>query len=441
MLPSKLLYQNKIESSYARNFISKIQPQNTSNFALGQTTIFNIPCMANQVLSGVDTVLNVSLGLKNSGADELAASGAVLDSAGIITAIQRVRIFHGSQLLSDIDSYGNLMGLLCSAQCSSDLIENKYSILMGAGKEKGIVVNAGAVAAGANVTDVHNFSIPLMTIMNLSNNYVPCWALTASSLRLEIQWVSNVSQFVKYPTNRSLAGSGASAQVFNDVSLTCNFMELSDSAMAIIQNSLQGKPVEWVCGNYANYIFNTSLTNSVANVSMAVPAKFNSLKSLLFTFRPQTSASGSGTAVGTARHSTESGKFALLEYDARIGSRVVPSDKPNTLSQFYSEFLRAISSVGNLDHETNITKELYNTDTGVTDKSSKFAIGFDLESYSSVDLSKTYQGLNTSTDDIFANFRFGAQGANTTNNIRIDAYAYYDQLIVCQNGSVIGVSF
>ena len=45
MLPSKLLYQNKIESSYARNFISKIQPQNTSSFALGQTTIFNIPCM------------------------------------------------------------------------------------------------------------------------------------------------------------------------------------------------------------------------------------------------------------------------------------------------------------------------------------------------------------------------------------------------------------
>ena len=191
MLPSKLLYQNKIESSYARNFISKIQPQNTSSFALGQTTIINIPCMANQVLSGADTVLNVSLGLKNSGAGNLAAGGAVLDSAGIITAIQRVRIFHGSQLLSDIDSYGNLMSLLCSAQCSSDLMENKYAILMGAGKEKGIVVNSDVATAGDafEAVDVHNFSIPLMTIMNLSNNYVPCWALTSSSLRLEIQWV------------------------------------------------------------------------------------------------------------------------------------------------------------------------------------------------------------------------------------------------------------
>ena len=74
MLPSKLLYQNKIESSYARNFISKIQPQNTSNFGLGQTTIINIPCMNNQVLSGVDTVLNVSLVLRNGAVDLICLS-------------------------------------------------------------------------------------------------------------------------------------------------------------------------------------------------------------------------------------------------------------------------------------------------------------------------------------------------------------------------------
>ena len=84
---------------------------------------------------------------------------------------------------------------------------------------------------------------------------------------------------------------------------------------------------------------------------------------------------------------------------------------------------------------------MYSVNASVAGTSSKFAVGFDLESYSSVDLSKTYQGLNTSTDDIFANFRFGAQGAGVTNNIRIDAYAYYDQLIVCQNGGIVGVSY
>ena len=442
MLPSKLLYQNKIESSYARNFISKIQPQNTSNFGLGQTTTINIPCMSNQVLSGVDSVLNVRLCLKSGEATgtTFVTDTVKLDGAGIISAIQRVRIFHGSQLLSDIDSYGNLMNLLFSAQCSSDLMKNKNAILMGAGQDgagRSLNPSATAIDGGIHFPE-YNFSIPLMTIFNLSNNYVPCWALTSSSLRLEIQWVSTIAQFVNFPNNRNIVASTASPNMFCDVSLTANFMELSDSAMAIIQNSLQGKPVEWVVSNWANYILNTTLPNSVTNISMAVPAKFNSLKSLLFTFRPSVSAAGNGT-IGTAVFGSESLKYNLLEYDARIGSRVIPSDKPNTVTQFYSEFLRCISSVGNLDHETNITLAMYTADTSSATYSSKFSVGFDLESYSSVDLSKTYQGLNTSTDDIFANFRFGANATGPA--VRIDAYAYYDQLIVCQNGSVLGVSF
>ena len=39
------------------------------------------------------------------------------------------------------------------------------------GTGTGLVVNAAATAAGADVPDIHNFSIPLMTIMNLSNNF------------------------------------------------------------------------------------------------------------------------------------------------------------------------------------------------------------------------------------------------------------------------------
>jgi hypothetical protein len=225
-----------------------------------------------------------------------------------------------------------------------------------------------------------------MNILDLKNINSLCSLIVTTGENGANFYNKGNSQFINYPAGNVLGPVTNSQTVFNDVNLTCNFMELSDSAMAIIQNSLQGKPVEWVCGNYANYIFNTSLGNSVANVSMAVPAKFNSLKSLLFTFRPQASASGTGTALGTAVHATESLKFLLQEYDARIGSRVVPSDKPNTISQFYSEFLRAISSVGNLDHETNITPAMYTTSTSVATTSSKFAVGFDLESYSAVDL-------------------------------------------------------
>jgi hypothetical protein len=174
-----------------------------------------------------------------------------------------------------------------------------------------VKLKVAAVAANAALP-VAQFSIPLMTIFNLTNNYVPCWALTSSSLRLEIQWASSVSQFINYPDNRNLVPLANTTTIFNDVSLTCNFMELSDSARALIQNSLQGRPVEWVVSNYANYIFNTTLPDAITNVSMAVPAKFNSLKSLLFTFRPTGSASGTGTAFGSGLYGSQSLKSFLL---------------------------------------------------------------------------------------------------------------------------------
>ena len=64
-LPSKLLYNNKINSSYARNYMSVLQAQNTANYNLGQTAIFNIPCQRNQVLSGADTLLSMKFKTRN----------------------------------------------------------------------------------------------------------------------------------------------------------------------------------------------------------------------------------------------------------------------------------------------------------------------------------------------------------------------------------------
>ena len=41
-LPKQLLYNNKIEASYARNYQSNIAPQNGQSYNLGETIIFNI---------------------------------------------------------------------------------------------------------------------------------------------------------------------------------------------------------------------------------------------------------------------------------------------------------------------------------------------------------------------------------------------------------------
>ena len=148
-LPAKLLYNNKINSSYARNFNSVIQAQNTSNYGLGQTAIFNIPCMRNQVLSGADTMLSIKLRVRNGAT---LANFAYLNKGGIAAAIQRLRIFSGSQLLCDIDNYGNLISLLTPWQSSVEHVRGKLAVLQGCGNNRGLQLLDNA-AANAVVAD------------------------------------------------------------------------------------------------------------------------------------------------------------------------------------------------------------------------------------------------------------------------------------------------
>ena len=148
------------------------------------------------------------------------------------------------------------------------------------------------------------------------------------------------------------------------------------------------------------------------------------------TFRVQTNARGLATF-----STTESCRFGLIDCLFRIGSRTVPAKPPSTIPEFFSEFLRAIGSVGDINHECNIRLSQYAQNIPVANDTlgtGSFYLGIDLESYSSTPLDTVYSGLNTSTDDIFVNLKFGAQGADT--NVRIDTYALYDVLITIENG-------
>ena len=106
--------------------------------------------------------------------------------------------------------------------------------------------------------------------------------------------------------------------------------------------------------------------------------------------------------------------------------------------------LRAIGSVSDLNHEPSINLARYNIEQPIADNetatlpsvnssSSSFYVGIDLESYSSSGIQDVYQGYNSSTDDIFFNPRFGTVSGGS-HNVRIDAYAYFDQVITIENG-------
>ena len=229
-LPKNLLYTNKINSSYSRNYQAVIQSQN-GNANLGETIVFNIPTGGNLVMSGADTVLKFGLTVRG-GATANADKVTQLNKGGAYAVIQRMRVFAGGVLISDIDNYGNLMDMLITCQQSTDIVGGKYRILAGTGDSIGM--SLGAVAATTNVGPFY-YCLPLMSIFSLSNNYVPLFALGGAPIRVELQVVSSMAQIA-----RSLTALAAPSGVdlLSSIELVCNMMELSDNVMSIIRNSI-----------------------------------------------------------------------------------------------------------------------------------------------------------------------------------------------------------
>lgn len=439
-LPKQCLYKNKIESSYAKNYMSSIAPSNGTEYNLGETIIINIPTGYNTVASGKDSVLKYTLNSRSGAAN--APAVAYLNKCGAYAVIARMRIFHGSVLLSDIDNYACLMEMLVSSQLSTDIVSGKMQILAGTGYNNGYNFiaeqgepNKPSLVAATNTDISITFCIPLVSILSLTNNYVPLFAMKGSPLRIEIQLVSSIQQIINSSYQTAAPATAAtdfvahsSRKIVDNVELSVNIMEISDSGMNIIQSAIGNAPLQWVVQDYRNFSFNTNLPNSVTSVSVPIPCKVNSLNSLFFTFRQN--------ATGVSMFSAlESCSFNLLEYFFRIGSKTLPYKPPNNVPEMFSEFLRALGSVSDVNHECNIRYSTYNQTVPSKTPAyglSSFYVGIDLESYSNAPLDTTYSGLNTSTDDIFANFKFGANA--TTPNIRIDTFCLYDVLILIENG-------
>ena len=428
-LPKNCLYTNKINSSYARNFMSVIQPQN-GDANLGDTIIFNVPTGNNLVMSGADTVLKFTLTLKG-GSTQHAQNTVKLNKCGAYGCFQRLRVFHSGALISDIDNYANLMDMLIPIQQSSDGVASKYNILAGTDVGGGASFNpSGAIAVASEGTS-QSYCLPFMSILSLTNNYVPLFSMNGSPLRIELQIVSAVTQLCK---SIDPIVAPTTAPLLSKIELVCNMVELSDTGMSIIKNSIGSGPLQWVTQDYRNYGYNVTLGTSETMLSVPVPAKFNSLTSLFFSFRQN--------AAGVAKNQAlESCKFKLSEYFLRIGSKTMPVKPPNSTAEFFSELLRSFGTVSDINQECSVSLAQYSRDKPVdmagaegagASVTGSFYIGIDLESYSNTSMSEVYTGTNTSTDDIFFVPKFAGQDANT--NIRIDAYALYDQLILIQNG-------
>ena len=482
MIPKQLIYQNKVESAAARSYKSNIAPQNgTGNYGAGDTIIINIPTRANLVTAMSENYLKFDVSFTNGAT---ANNYLRWDSCGAHGLIQRIRVFSGSNLLSDIDNYGMMAKMLFDIQVPTDSAYGKYNILAGcrsdltlyfpayadanalltriAGKpfsafcsNSGVKLNSAQIAVNAVQTG-GTYCLNLLSLVDslCSEKYFPLFACTSAPLRVEIQLVST-------PLQAICSQVALSSFSISNCEYIANMIELSDSAMQVITDSTGDNPLQFVFSDYRNFVNTSVLADATAaTINTPIAAKYASLKSIICTIR-DTSKSTAITYFPFSSH-----HFNLVEYTFRIGPNILPSKAPNTYPEMFSELVKTIGSMSDINHQPSIDYYSYSgnitkgpnataistaasasnfwgpiangTETlGLVSgnvNSGSFYIGIDLENYTSADRSTVFAGYNSNTDDIYLQANFGGVSGGVT-SLRFDSYAMFDSVLVFQNGT------
>ena len=453
MLPKNLQYMNKVESASARQYTATVQPENgTGNYQPNTKCRINIPCSPNTVLVASESYFKFDIGGITSGGTN-AVPYVRLDKCGAHGCIQRVRVVHGSTEIQDLDNYGAIVAEMMALQQTSDGFSGKQNVMCGTAP--GAFINGNTTetlltTVGERLNQTYatlpvNTTIPNRTYaLNLMSyvgslsggKYIPLFELTSSPLSLEVTFVSSALKFLCVQT--ALANNNF---VISNVEFVGTFIELSDEAIARIRENQGGQPLQYVIQNYSNV--NTSATlysASSTSLNLPVSARYASLKSLFCI--PRRYADGLETFFPYS-----STHFNINQWRVKIGNQSLPMKAPNSIVEHYSELLKSIGSLSDINHEPSINWYNYNaispvpnaetaTAGAITARSMCFALGFDLETYASADKDRIFSGMDTRSSDIFWAIDFNATGIGADVVVRFDSYALFDQVLVFQNGSV-----
>ena len=270
------------------------------------------------------------------------------------------------------------------------------------------------------------------------DKYFPLFACTTAPLRIEIQLVPSCQQ--------AMCITAAATFSITNCEYIAQMIELSDNAMNIIRESQNGQPLQFVNPDYRNYQFTQALPNAVTQISMPIPSKFSSLKSLFVTIR-DTNKNGAITFFPYSCN-----KFYLSSYYFRIGAQIIPSKIPDSTAEIFSETCKAIGLMSDLNHQpsnelSSFTQDVAVANTGDTSialatayvqsssvYSGSFYVGLDLENYANADKNAIFSGRNSNTDDIYFLGTFAANNPAIA-SARFDAFALFDTVLVFENGT------
>ena len=423
------LYNLKNSAVSSRSYRCSLAPVNKSSFAPQDTIIFAIPSRRSCFLDTTQTYLRLTI--KNNDA----STGIELDSNGACV-INNINIFHGSNLLESVQQYNSLFSYLLDFQMDIGTRVGSSNTL-GTSTDTANPRKGLAISASKQLTTC----LPVISgvIGTLADKMLPLE--TADDLRIEIGL-------------ESLAASVyASAAISNwsiiSAELEVTIVELGEQGMNMVQSVTPfARPVYLHASSYRHYV--STQTQAAGQASYLVPARFASLKSL--SVLPRSNAS---TTAQAAYSLSSRSNPNWNQYYWRVGSLIVPQ-KPVVLSNSGStggyaeaaiEIQKAFHGLNNSMFSGSCPIAVFNASdaadtsigngstitasaTGANSHTNGFAISTELESFSNRN-DVLLSGINTLGSNVFFE---PTTSTAASSNYTINFYAYYDMILILENG-------
>lgn len=439
-ISSDCLYNLKPSAVASRQYRCSVPTSNKSIFAPGDVAIAYIPARRNCVLDAANSYVRYTI--KNLDV----SNNITFDNNGA-SVINRLDIYHGSNLLETVQQYNALYSYLMDFQIDAST-RGGLSTMYGTSPSQ---TSMGSSRQGLTVSPSNNVLTVCMPLLSgvagcLADKMLPL--TLADDIRLEFTIENSTVGMVFGATN-------ATKTAWNIINfeLELSVIELSETAMNMVQSVAPfSQPVYLHGSSYRHYV--SSITSGTSGqISNLVPARFASLKSLICLPRRNTE-----TVLSTAYSLSSRVNPNFAQYWWRIGSLIVPQKSVNLINsnstggyaEGFAEIQKSFHALNNNLLAGSVGCICYNvadaadttigdggTVSGVIAPSTAassylngFAIAQELETYacrSDVMLS----GINTLGSQIFHEAVINtAVGAAYT----LDYYALYDLIIILQDG-------
>ena len=442
-VPRSLRYDLLSQAAPCRTWTSQFFAENGQTFREGSSTWITIPSGGQNQFLAPDVRLCFSV--TNTSAEIITLDGT------ICSAISKLEVYCGSNLLVSVQEYGALFSMLYDTQVPSTHRSTAGKLLgvsdtarMGEPIENylfGENINAGAT---------ETFSVPLLCgLFHLSDKEISLGQLQAD-LRIKIDW--------EQTANYDCRGAGGTVE-FSDINLTCIMREVPDSVDAAIAKTSQGGSFSMHSKDYSNYT--NVIPADSGSASVLIPCRVSSLSTILHCIRPTANWGNNNRRSITGRCTGGLTKFSYQINGVNIPQIAVPVEtqtegmdhKPN-ISQSLPHLLQALGLYEGVQplgcglerllyfQKGDTAEDVFDADQEnggdfYTQSLGTFVFAVDLGSFPAEYDNVINAGLSTLTSVIMLNLEFSDEA--TTQSYRLSSFACYDSLYFIDDNGIMNV--